>query len=112
MHVEADLASETAKEKALNASATSPKTDAATKQPITLKGFIEIYCVLTARVVIQSKVTLLQEYNKDKKITLPKLMRKYEMGRPNYYSVEDLKKNWPKYQMEMHTLPPLKLAGN
>ena len=76
------------------------------KQPITLKSFIEIHCDLTAKPDVQSKVSLLHEYNRKQKIKLPRLAKRYKPGQHKYYYVEDLKKNWADYQREMPTLPP------
>jgi len=87
------------------------KTDTQ-KQFLALKSFIEIHCNLTARLDVKSKVALLYEYNSKGKIRLPKLAHKYRKGQHKYYYVDDLKKNWPTYQKEMPTLPPLKVAGN
>lgn len=80
-------------------------------QPTTLRSFIEIHCDLTAKPDVQSKVTLLHEYNRKKKIELPKLARKHRKGQHKYYYVDDLKKNWATYQQEMPTLPPLRVPG-
>jgi len=82
------------------------------KQPITLRNFIETYCDLSAKIDVQSKVSLLHEYNLKGKIKLPKLAQKYQKGQHKYYYVDDLKNNWPTYQRKMPTLPPLKQPEN
>jgi hypothetical protein len=77
-------------------------------QPITLKNFINTFCNLSAKPDVQSKVDLLHEYNRKRKIKLPKLAQKYKRGQYKYYFVDDLKKNWGTYQIKAPTLPPLK----
>lgn len=90
------------------------KTGETKQQPpfLVLRKFIEIHCDLTAKPDVQSKVSLLHEYNLKKKIKLPKLAQKYQKGQHKYYYVDDLKKNWPTYQRKMPTLPPLKQPEN
>ena len=80
-------------------------------QPTTLKSFIKIHCDLTAKPDVQSKVSLLHEYNRKSKIKLPKLAQRYKRGQHKYYYVDDLRKNWTTYQKEMPTLPPLRVPG-
>jgi hypothetical protein len=94
-------------------SASSGKAgDKINKQFLSLKSFIEIHCDLTAKPDVQSKVSLLHEYNLKKKIKLPELAHKYQKGQHKYYYVDDLKKNWATYQRKMPTLPPLKQPEN
>lgn len=79
-----------------------------TAAPITIKNFIKVYCDLSGKPDIQSKVDLLHTYNRKKIISLPQLVSEYRKGQPKYYFIDDLIINWPDYQSKMTTLPPLK----
>lgn len=78
------------------------------RQPITLKNFINTYCNLSRKPVVESKIELLLKYNRKKLIILPPLATTYRRGRSNFYYVDDLNREWAKYQKIISTLPPLK----
>lgn len=77
-------------------------------QSITLKNFINTYCNLSRKPVVESKIELLLKYNRKKLITLPPLATTYRKGQSKFYYIDDLKSEWAKYQKIISTLPPLK----
>jgi hypothetical protein len=84
-------------------------TQIADTRPITLKLFMLTYCELPKGADLKSKTELLFKRHKENKITLPNLAMEYRRGRPNYYLIDDLKRNWNSYTKIIPTLFVLKL---
>jgi len=104
-HYEAKADLSKAEKPAASGDETGEKSD---RQSITLKNFINTYCNLSRKPVVESKVELLLKYNRKELITLPPLATTHRRGQSKFYYVDDLKSKWAEYQKKISTLPPLK----
>jgi hypothetical protein len=86
---------------------THPNVDGA-QNIETLYKFMEKYCDLSGKPILDSKCEILYRRHREHKITLPKEAYKSGPKQTKYYYVDDLKENWESYEKIIPTLPPLK----
>jgi hypothetical protein len=87
---------------------TKKQKETKNKRTTTLLAFMENLCELEQNVYLKSKRDLLLKLHKNKRITMPKPVKKKKRGQSYLFYEDELKKYWPSYCIEIPTLPKLK----
>lgn len=82
----------------------SKNAELARQEPVSLRRFMEKYCVNCTPGFIASRVKALQNH---KDIDLPKAVGTWTRGKTKLYHPDDLKKNWKSYREVIPNLPAL-----
>jgi hypothetical protein len=85
-------------------------SNGASKETITLAGFLEKYCGADWATVKRLKNNIKQAC-RDRKITLPNIANPWTSGKTKVFFVDDLKRCWPEWRIAVPVLPPLKPEG-
>jgi hypothetical protein len=92
----------------LNTSNEYVKPSSKPAERVTLKKFVEEYCIKQPRPLLKYRRKSLNDASYRKTIELPKPVRKWKSGQPKYYDAGDLIENWPNYCDVLPNLPSLK----